>query len=113
MGSYPNESGWQRDRLRQMQRAAPIQRFHSVIRYRPGARDILATSESRHFDRRRALEDFFFPTGSHHASARQNQQLRSEPIRFFHVMRYEQRRPAIRGKSLLELYLDLASQMRI
>src|ERR1700735_650015 len=99
------------DGLLDAKAAVPVERFNAAVRIHCCARRILAARELRYFARGRALKDFLFGSECSHSSAREDQQLLTQAVRFLDVVRHQKCRTAIGRECFLKLRLHLTSQM--
>ena len=99
--------------LRNVECAVPIKRFDQSIRRAAGARKILASRQTRDFQRWRVAEYFFLRTSRRHTSLREHYEFPANAVGLFEIMAHEERRSLIRLQSFAELPFERAAQMRV
>src|SRR5260370_36760410 len=82
--------------LRYVERASPVERFDISVLQAPDAGIILASRETRNFQRRRVPKNFLLGTPRRHASTLQHNKVLADAISFFQIVAHEKRRSSIR-----------------
>src|SRR5882762_9064900 len=99
--------------LRNVERAAPVEGFDQSIRRAARAGKILASRQTRDFQRWRLAEDFFLRTSRRHTSSCEHNEFPADAVGLFEIMAYEERRSLIRLQRFAELPFERAAQMRV